>query len=823
MPKSQFIDPKEIRAKGKIVFEDIPVNQYDKTFAESAKDFTNEELLNMYHDMHVNREMENMISGVRKNKHYNGVDYAYVGPAHLSIGMEAEAVGMAYGMELDDWMIGAHRAHGEVLCKGLMSIRRLPDEQLYKIMNEFFDGALLRVVEKYNKTGNVKDLATDFLFYGFICEVFGRENGFTKGLGSSMHAFFTPFGIYPNNAIVGGAAGLSTGLGLFKKISRAPGMVVCAVGDGSTGCGPVLEALNYAAQAQFTKLWEEPYKGGLPILFNFVNNQYGMGGQTADETMAWGMLARLGAGFSPTQFYAERIDGYNPFAVIDAFKRKRELVVSGKGPVLLDTVTYRYCGHSTTDANTYRTKEEIDAWEAEDSILAFKKGLAETGIASNAQADDIEAAVRERITKIMKLAIDEELSPRVNLVKNPNAIRELMFSNGRQLKMDDREPDVLTKKEENSRYQKLAQKSRFGLDSEGKPISKLKVYSLRDAIFEAIFDKYYEDPTLITMGEDVREWGGSFGVTNGMYESIPIHRLFNTPISEGTIVASAVGYALCGGRAVPELMYCDFLGRAADEVFNQMAKWQAMSGGILKVPVVLRLSCGSKYGAQHAQDWTSLCTHMPGLKVVFPVTPYDAKGLMNAALAGTDPVIFFESQRLYDIGEQFHEGGVPEGYYEIPLGEPDIKRPGSDITILSIGAALYTAINAAERLQDEFGLSAEVIDARSLVPFNYELLLESVKKTGRLVIISDACERGAYSNDIARNVTEMAFDYLDAPPVVVCAPNVIAPFSDMEKFYYPQPSWILDAINEKILPLQGYTSGMNFTTLEHIRREKMGI
>jgi 2-oxoisovalerate dehydrogenase E1 component len=284
-----------------------------------------------------------------------------------------------------------------------------------------------------------------------------------------------------------------------------------------------------------------------------------------------------------------------------------------------------------------------------------------------------------------------------------------------------------------------------------------------------------------------------------------------------------VGYALCGGRAIPELMYCDFLGRAGDEVFNQLSKWQAMSAGALTMPVVLRVSVGSKYGAQHAQDWTSLVTHIPGLKVVYPATPYDAKGLMNAALNGTDPVVFFEAQKLYDAGETFHPGGVPEGYYEIPLGQPDIKRIGTDVTILTVGASLYPAMEAAELLKERHGLSAEVIDARSLVPFDYQLVAESVRKTGRIVLISDACERGAHISDMARNITELCFDHLDGPPVVVAAPNVICPCPELEEWYYPQAGWILDAIHEKILPLPGHTPKINYTGIEKIRREKLGI
>jgi 2-oxoisovalerate dehydrogenase E1 component len=228
-----------------------------------------------------------------------------------------------------------------------------------------------------------------------------------------------------------------------------------------------------------------------------------------------------------------------------------------------------------------------------------------------------------------------------------------------------------------------------------------------------------------------------------------------------------------------------------------------MSGNVIKMPVVLRVSVGSKYGAQHSQDWTALTAHIPGLKVVFPATPYDAKGLMNAALQGTDPVVFFESQRLYDFGEQFHQGGVPEGYYEIAIGEPDIKRAGEDVTILSIGATLYRAMDAATILQDKYGISAEVIDARSLVPFNYELVIESLKKTGRIVITGDASSRGSFMKEMAQTITELAFDELDAPPVVVGSRNWITPAYELENSFFPGADWIVDAIHEKLLPLKG--------------------
>ena len=729
MPKSQYVDPVEVRKKGKITFKDIPVNQYDKTIEDEKENFSNEDFLRIYRDMAIIREFEKMMNLIKTTGEYNGVPYNHPGPAHLSIGQEAAAVGQAYLLDTDDFIFGSHRSHGEILAKGLSAIQKLPDEELMKIMKEFRDGIILKIVEKYGQAETVKELAIDFLVYGAMAEIFARETGFQAGLGGSMHAFFTPFGIYPNNAIVGGSADIAVGAALYKKVNRKKGIVIANIGDGALGCGPVWEALCLAAMDQYKKLWEGEHKGGLPFILNVFNNHYGIGGQTRGETMGYDMLARIGAGVNPEQMHAERIDGYNPLAVIDAIRRKKKILLEDKdGPVLLDNVTYRYSGHSPSDASSYRTKEEVDSWMAHDPLITFRKQLTDASVASDETFDGILDYARNLITRILKISIDDSVSPRMDLIKDPQAISRLMFSNQRIEKMDDRECEVLMPKEENPQWQRVQKKERFGLGKDGKPVSKNKAYQLRDGLFEALIDKFYTDPTLIAYGEENRDWGGAFAVYRGLTESLPYHRLFNSPISEGAIVGSAVGYALCGGRVVVELMYADFLGRAGDEVFNQLSKWQAMSAGQLKMPVVLRISVGSKYGAQHSQDWTSIVAHIPGLKCVFPATPYDAKGLLNSALSGTDPVVFFESQRIYDIGEMFHEGGVPEGYYEIPIGEPDIKKEGKDITILTIGATLYRALEAAKILEEKYGLSAEIIDARSIVPFNYEKVIESVKR-----------------------------------------------------------------------------------------------
>jgi len=819
MPKIQFLDPNEVRKPGFIEFQPIPVNQYQKTVKDERKNFTDEEFKAIYHDMALIREFETMLNLIKTKGEYNGTPYNHPGPAHLSIGQESAAVGMAWTLGVDDFIFGSHRSHGEILAKGMSAIHKLEDKQLTEIMETFFDGAVLNVVKK-DFRGTTKELAKRFLVYGTLAEIFARETGFNKGLGGSMHAFFTPFGVYPNNAIVGGSGDIAVGAALYKKVNRKPGLVVANIGDASMACGPVWEGITFAAMDQFKQLWEGDMQGGLPVIINIMNNQYGMGGQTSGETMGYGIAARIGAGVNPEQMHAERVDGYNPLAVIDAYRRKRKVIEEKNGPVLLDVLTYRYSGHSPSDASSYRTKEEVEAWEAQDCIASYGKELIEAGVAKQADLDKIREEIKALVNEMFLKAIDDEISPRM---KNPEVIGDMMFSNGSVDSLSDATPEVLMPLEENSRVKKIAQKERFAFDADGKPFSKMKQFQLRDAIFEAIMDRFYKDASLIAYGEENRDWGGAFAVYGGMTEALPYHRLFNSPISEAAIVGTAIGYAMCGGRVIPEIMYCDFIGRAGDEIFNQLPKWQAMSGNVLKMPVVVRVSVGSKYGAQHSQDWTSLVAHIPGIKVCFPVTPYDAKGLMNAALQGTDPVVFFESQRIYDIGEQFHQGGVPTGYYEIPIGEPDVKKEGKDITFLTIGHTLYPALQAAKELEEKYGMRAEVIDARSLVPFNYEKVIESVKKTGKVIVAGDATARGSFLNDLAANIGSLCFDYLDAPVAVLGSRNWITPAHELEGSFFPQVSWFLDMIHERIQPLEGYLPGENFTDGEMVRRAKGGV
>ena len=818
MPKSLFVDPKKVRKAEMLKIKDIPVNQYQSDFEKELKTYGAEKLKRILYDMQTIRAFENMLNTFKTQGAWENIEYNHKGPAHLSMGQEAAAVGQCVNLGIDDFIFGSHRSHGEILAKCYSAVEKLSEKELEKIMKEFLGGDTLKMAEKISYK-NVKDLAENFVLYGTLAEIFARNAGFNRGLGGSMHAYFLPFGSMPNNAIVGGSADIATGAALFKRINKKSGIVVSNVGDAALGCGPVWEAMMMAAMDQYKTLWPESAGGAPPILFNFFNNFYGMGGQTCGETMGYGYVARVGAGVNPQNMHAERVDGYNPLAVADAIARKKAILLKGDGPVLLDTITYRVSGHSPSDASSYRTKEEIDAWQKADAIEEYKAYLIKNKLITKADAEKQENSIREKLIQVVKLATDDKESPRASA----GFIESVMFSNTKADKLTDAKPDVLdVNPETNVRLKAISGKIRSAFDADGKPLSKNKMFQYRDGLFEAMFHRFVTDPTMAAWGEENRDWGGAFAVYRGLTEALPYNRLFNSPISEAAIVGAGVGYAMSGGRAVVELMYCDFMGRAGDEIFNQASKWQSMSAGLLKMPLTVRVSVGNKYGAQHSQDWSALVAAIPGLKAVFPATPYDAKGMLNYALRGTDPVIFFESQKLYDKGEEF-EKEVPAGYYEIPEGEPAIRKTGTDITIATLGATLYTAMNAAKTLKEQYGMDSEIIDIRWINPLNYEKIVESVKKTGKLLLVSDAAERGSFMHTVASNMSALAFDYLDAPVAVLGSRNWITPAPECEHYYFPSVDWILDTVHERIIPLKGYTPTSVQTTMDILRKNRQGV
>jgi 2-oxoisovalerate dehydrogenase E1 component len=804
MAKKLLVDPVTTRRPSALEAGAVPVNAYRFSIDEARGRFGDERLRLMLRDMVIIREFESMVDEFKRMGTYAGLRYTHPGPAHLSIGQEAAAVGQAAGLTVADHIFGSHRSHGEIIAKGLAAIEQTEPGALASELESFRDGAPMAILDRHLPTDDPHGRAVRFFLYGLIAEIFGKQPGFNLGLGGSMHAFFPPFGIYPNNAIVGASAPIATGAALYKWLFE-PGssIAVANIGDGSTGCGIVWESVNFAGMRQFQTLWEERLRGGLPVLFFFSNNFYAMGGQTQGETMSYDALARMALGFNRQALHAEVVDGNDVLAVADAVCRKRPLLVSGEGPVLLDVQCYRQVGHSTSDASAYRTREELDLWRAVDPIAQFAERLEAAEIVDAGAAEELAVSARALLADVARLAIDDDISPRLAVSRRGRELEALMFSD------EVEEPDPSVEAElsipvaDSKRLELLAGRSRSGIDASGATLPASRAITVRDALFETVVHHFAHDPKLIAYGEENRDWGGAFGVYRGLTELLPYHRLFNAPISEAAIIGSAVGYAIEGGHALVELMYADFIGRAGDELFNQLAKWQAMSGGLLRMHVVVRVSVGSRYGAQHSQEWTSLPSHIPGLKVVYPATPYDAKGLLAAALSGSDPVIFFESQLLYDTVERFHAGGVPAGYFHVPIGQPDVKRAGTDLTILTVGSTLYRAVEAARRLESEFGISTELIDARSLVPFDERPVVESVRKTHRLLLASDAVGQGSYLHELANRVQELAFDDLDAPVVVAGASNAIAPPTELEDAYFVQADDILDIVHERLLPLRG--------------------
>lgn len=332
-----------------------------------------------------------------------------------------------------------------------------------------------------------------------------------------------------------------------------------------------------------------------------------------------------------------------------------------------------------------------------------------------------------------------------------------------------------------------------------------RTITFREAVNEAMRLEMRRDPTVILFGEDVaggatlphmegenkEAWGGVLGVSKGLAPEFGRNRVLDTPISESAFIGTAIGAASTGLRPIAELMFVDFLGVCFDQIFNQGAKLRYMFGGKAQVPVVIRtmIGAGFRAAAQHSECLYSIFTHIPGLKSVVPSTPYDAKGLLSSAIRDNDPVIFFEHKLLYDM-----EGEVPEDNYTIPLGKAEKKREGKDATIITVGRMVHLSLEAAEKLTDD-GLDVEVIDLRSLSPMDTDAILESVKKTHRLVVVDEDFPRCSLATDVVALVADQAFDYLDAPCKMITAPHTPVPFSPvLEDVFIPSVDTIVNTV-----------------------------
>ena len=313
------------------------------------------------------------------------------------------------------------------------------------------------------------------------------------------------------------------------------------------------------------------------------------------------------------------------------------------------------------------------------------------------------------------------------------------------------------------------------------------------AINVALTEEMERDPDIFLAGEDVGEPGGSFTETRGIWQKYGFRRAKDTPISESAILGIALGAAMAGLRPVVEIMFNDFIGVCADQLFNQIAKARYMFGSKFKLPITIMANCGGgiSAGPQHSQSWEAMCMHVPGLKVVMPATVYDAKGLLKAAIRDDDPVVYLHHKALYRLREE-----ISDGDYTVSLGKAAVRKEGRDVTLLAVSAMVHTALKAAGRLEQE-GIKAEVIDLRSIVPLDKQTVLDSVKKTGRAVIVHEAVKVAGIGAEVSAMIMEEAFDYLDAPIQRVAAPYVPVPFSPaLEKAYLPDEEAVIQAVRK---------------------------
>ncbi|MGO8791266.1 MAG: pyruvate dehydrogenase complex E1 component subunit beta [Terriglobia bacterium] len=708
-------------------------------------------------DMLMIRELEEMIVTVRSGAYEPLAGFNYRGPTHVSIGQEGASVGACSALILKDHITSTHRGHGDSLARGCCALREMPDELLQKRVPN------LRAANH----AELLEAALEEHVYRTIAELFGKEDGYCRGRGGSMHIADFTVGHLGANAIVGGGVPIATGAAMALRYRQTGGVVCCFAGDGAYNNGVVLESLNWAAQAQFTNEMAGDRKFGIPIVFFVLNNHYAMTGRSDNEVTGVTHLAQRAAGFADNRMHAEIINGMDVLATRDAVRRAAQGCREGQGPYFFDVDTYRYFGHSLSDPrNEYRTRDEETAWKAVDPILNLEKQLLECGVLDEQGITAVKTRVRERNARAAVRAANAADPPPADVIK-------YMYTDT----FVDKVPPEFAKVEI--------------LD----PLPPIKrangEITYRDAIKEAVVEEMSRDSRVIFYGEDVAEYGGAFKLSKGLLEMFGRARVFNAPISEAAICGTAVGAAMVGLRPVVELMYMDFLLMSGDQVGNQASKWHYMSGAQVEVPMVLRVSVGAGkgYGGQHSQTLESTVVHVPGLYVVYPSTAYDAKGLMKSCIRDNNPVMFIESQGLYN-----EKGPVPQEEYLVPLGVADVKRAGSDITLVAYGPAVPLALKAADRLQAESGVSAEVIDLRCLVPLDMETVLMSVQKTGRCVVISQAVSIGSFTGEVASTIQQQAFDYLDAPVMRVGAKNGIAPQSHvLEAEFYPRVEDILAA------------------------------
>ncbi len=565
-----------------------------------------------------------------------------------------------------------------------------------------------------------------------MAEVLGRWSGYCKGKGGSMHIADVAHGNLGATGIVGGNIPVAVGAALAQKLMGTDRVVLCFFGDGAANTGNFHESLNMAS------LWD------LPLVFVVENNLYAMSVPWKKASKLEDIAVRASAYGIP----GELVDGMDVLAVRGAVSKAVERARKGSGPTLIEAKTYRYYGHSHSDPRVYRTKDEEKYWRERDPIITLRDHLIKAGLLKLEENEWIEKRAHQKLLAAMKFS---EASPE----PPPEEV--------------DTDVYVPLKTTPQDRHQEALLREKVRTDP------SIRQISYAAAIQEALREEMRRNERVFIFGEDVGIYGGAYGATRGLIDEFGEWRVIDTPISEATIGGAAVGAAMAGMRPVAEIMYVDFTPLAMDQIANQGAKNRYMFGGKTIVPMVIRTEggAGRAIAAHHSQSLEALWTHFPGIYVVMPATPYDVKGLLKAAIRDDNPVMFIEHKMLYK-----EKGPVPEEEYIIPLGMADIKRKGRHVTLVTYSRMVLRALEAAKILDQE-GIDVEVIDLRCLKPLDIETVVQSVKKTGRFVGVTEAYENTSFINEIMAQVNELAFDWLDAPMIRVAARNVPVPRAEI--------------------------------------------
>lgn len=571
-----------------------------------------------------------------------------------------------------------------------------------------------------------------------MAELLGKATGYCNGKGGSMHIADLNHGILGANGIVGGGFPISAGAGLSASYRKSGQAVLCFFGDGAANQGSFHESVNLAS------VWK------LPVVYICENNRYAVTTPCWESIAVENVADRAAAYGIP----GVTVDGNDVTAVHEAVKSAVKRAKAGKGPSLVECTTYRWEGHYLGDPQIYRTKEDIAKCKRLDPIPRFAAKLVADGVMTQAEVDASHDRATQLVLEAEQFAIDSPLP-------DVASVREGLFA-----------PSPETADEP----------ARGG---------EMREVTYGQALNEALHEEMRRDSTVVVFGEDVGLHGGVFQVTRDLFSEFGCDRVRNTPISEAVIAGCAVGSSLTGLRPVAEIMYIDFTTIASDQIVNQAAKMRYMFGGHATLPLVIRTMIGSGTGSsgQHSQSLEAWYCHIPGLKVVSPSTPYDAKGLLKSAIRENNPVVFIEWKRLYST-----KGMIPAEEYCIPLGVADVKREGRDVTVVATGAMVLESLALAESLAEQ-GISVEVIDPRTLYPLDTDTILASVRKTGRAVIVQDAIKRCSLGAEVSAVIMEEAFDFLDAPVKRVGGVDVPMPYSiPLEKAVIPSRQDIEDAV-----------------------------